>query len=56
MDEIKKALASINKIFAQQKKYCEYSGCIVQCFEHHHINAYTVTFLSPQELEKIKNA
>lgn len=51
---IKKCLTQINSAMRDQKKYCQYSGCVVQYFEHYHIDKHTITFLSPEELEKLK--
>jgi hypothetical protein len=36
-----------------QKQYCPYPECKVRYFEHYHIDRDTITFLNPEELEKL---
>lgn len=45
IDVVRKAL---DKILKDEKKYCEYSECLVRYFEHWHIDRYTLTFRKPE--------
>lgn len=51
-NSVVEAIHEINKAM-QGKQYCPYSGCLVRYFEHYHIDQHTLTFLSPEELEKL---
>lgn len=52
IEEVREA---IDKILKDEKIYCPYPECLVKYFEHHHLDRYTLTFLSKESLEKLNN-
>lgn len=48
--QIKDTLHKLTQCMKDQKKHCEYSGCVVQyAAEHWHIDQHTLTFRNPKE-------
>jgi hypothetical protein len=48
MPQIKKTLIMVAQALKDQEPYCPHLECLVQYFEHYHIDEHTVTFIKPE--------